>query len=67
MRLMQMQLRSGPRMMKECPWKRSEAMPYSGWNIAELIDAIEASPLAIVRERESLSMRSGRMGAKKLP
>jgi len=42
-------------------------MPYSGWNTAEVIDAIEASPLAIIRERESFSMRRGRTGAKKLP
>jgi hypothetical protein len=42
-------------------------MPYRGWNTAEVIDAIEASPLAMVRERESFSIRRGRMGAKKLP
>jgi hypothetical protein len=46
---------------------RSEAIPYMGWKTAEVIDPIEANPLAIVSDRESLSISRGRIGAKKLP
>jgi len=64
---MQTALKKGPSTMNKPPRTRSEAMPPSGWNTAEVMDAIEASPLARVRERESFSISKGRMGAKKLP
>jgi len=38
-----------------------------GCRTAEVIEAIEANPLAMVNDRESLSMSKGRIGAKKLP
>jgi len=35
--------------------------------MAEVIDGIDASPLAAVRESESFSMSKGKIGVKKLP
>ena len=35
--------------------------------MAAVIDGIDASPLAAVRERDSFSMSKGKIGVKKLP